>query len=159
MSDADHDRAEAAKLPAGDLIAIILTQHATVRDLFDQVLATSGSDRLQNFRQLTTLLKAHETAEQVVVRPVTTETAGNDVVEARNEEESEADEDIAALSKLDVDSADFEAQFAAFKKAVSDHAEAEEHDEFPTIKAARSEKDRRALGEQFLAEFQAAGGA
>ena len=49
MSDQDHDRAEAAQLPEGDLVAILLTQHATVRDLLEQVSGSSGQDRKQAF--------------------------------------------------------------------------------------------------------------
>jgi hypothetical protein len=103
-------------------------------------------------------LKAHETDEESVVRPVSSETAGADVAEARNAEEKEAIEVIAALSKLDVESAECDSQFAEFKQAVSDHAEAEEHDEFPSIEFDRDEHERQQLDEKFLAEFQYAGG-
>jgi hypothetical protein len=112
VSDQDHDRAEAAQLPEGDLVAILLTQHATVRDLLEQVSGSSGQDRKQAFDRLAGLLKAHETAEESVVRPVSEQTAGAEVAQARNAEEDEADEVIAKLRHLDVDSADFDAQFA-----------------------------------------------
>ena len=103
-------------------------------------------------------MKAHETAEESVVRPVTKETAGDGVADARNAEENEANEVIAALSELDVDSPEFDEQFAEFKQAVSDHAEAEETEEFPTIQSARSDAERKELGDQFLDQFEAAGG-
>jgi len=158
MSAADEDRAKAAKFPEGDILNVLYGQHAQVHELLEKVASKSGSKRKAIFDQVTTLLKAHETAEETVVRPVTSKTAGKDVVEARNEEEDEANEAIAALSKLDVDSADFEAQFAEFKQAVTDHAEAEENDEFPTLESKRSAEDREMLGKQFLAEFESAGG-
>jgi hemerythrin superfamily protein len=158
MGNADEDRAEAAKYPQGDLLAILYTQHAQVTDVMDQIEASSGATRKSLFEKLTTTLKAHETAEESVVRPVTRETAGDDVAAARNAEEDEANEVIASLSKLDVDSDDFVTQFAEFKLAVSDHAEAEEHEEFPTIEAGRTADERRELGAKFLAEFTAAGG-
>jgi hemerythrin superfamily protein len=158
MGDADEDRAEAAKYPEGDLLAILYTQHAQVTDVMDQIKASSGQIRKTLFEQLTTMLKAHESAEESVVRLVTRETAGEDVAEARNAEEDEANEVIASLSRLDVDSADFDSQFADFKQAVSDHAEAEEKQEFPTIEAGRTADERRELGAQFVAAFQAAGG-
>jgi hemerythrin superfamily protein len=158
MGDAKEDRAKAAKLPEGDIVRILLTQHAEVKDMLDQVGAASGAQNKKLFTKLTTTLKAHEMAEESVVRPVTKETAGDGVVDARNAEEAEADEVIAALSELDVDSADFDAQFADFKQAVSDHAEAEETQEFPTIQSGRTAKERKALGEEFLAQFEAAGG-
>ena len=158
MGDADKDREKAAKLPEGDLVRILLTQHATVKDTLDQIEQAAGAKRKQLFEQLTTMLMAHETAEESVVRPVTKETAGNGVSDARNAEEKEANEVIAALSELDVDSPEFDDQFAAFKRAVSDHAEAEETLEFPTIESGRSTAERMELGADFLAQFEAAGG-
>ena len=88
MGDAQEDRAKAAKLPEGDIVRILLTQHAEVKDMLDQIGAASGAERKRLFTQLTTTLKAHETAEESVVRPVTKETAGAGVVDARNAEES-----------------------------------------------------------------------
>jgi hemerythrin superfamily protein len=158
MGDANDDRAKAAKLPDGDLIAILLTQHAEVKDLMTEIAAASGDERKDLFSTLVTTLKAHETAEESVVRPVTEEIVGAAVAAARNAEEAEADDVIAALSKLDVDSAEFDAQFATFTKAVSEHAEAEETQEFSAIQAERSDDDRQMLGKEFLAQFEAAGG-
>jgi hemerythrin superfamily protein len=158
MSDADEDRAKGAALPEGDLVRILFEQHAAVRDLLAEVAAASGTDRKKLFAQLTAMVKAHETAEEAVVRPVTMQTAGGDVAEARNAEESEADAAVAALSQLDVDSPEFDSRFAAFTAAVSTHADAEESDEFPTLQSGRSAEQRQQLGREFLAEFAAAGG-
>lgn len=65
---------------------------------------------------------------------------------------------VAKLKLLDVAGGDFETQFAEFTQAVSDHAEAEEHEEFPTIIANRSPQTRHAGGRQFLAAFAESGG-
>ena len=158
MGDASDDRAKAAKLPEGDLIAILLTQHAAVKDLLGDIATASGEERKEMFTTLVTTLKAHETAEESVVRPVTEETAGESVADARNAEEAEANALIAALSKLDVNSPEFGSQFAKFTKAVSDHAEAEETQEFPSIQSGRTDDERQILGKEFLAQFEAAGG-
>jgi hemerythrin superfamily protein len=158
VNEADKDRAEAAKLPAGDVVAILYTQHAAVRDVMDTVESTSGSERKRAFEELATMLKAHETAEESVVRPVTQQTAGAEVATARNAEEDEANQVLAALKTLQVDSADFDAKFADFKRAVSDHAEAEEHDEFPSILTGRTVDERHELGLKFLATFESSGG-
>src|ERR1051325_5830842 len=87
MGDAKEDREKAAKLPEGDLVRILYTQHALAKDLLDQVESASGDDRRQLFMQLTTTLKAHETAEEAVVRPATIDAGADDVAEARNDEE------------------------------------------------------------------------
>jgi len=158
MGDANEDREKAAKLPEGDLVRILLTQHAEVKDMLDQIEEAAGANRKKLFEQLTTTLKAHETAEESVVRPVTKETAGPSVADARNAEEAEANQVIVALSALEVDSAQFDDQLEQFKQAVSEHAEAEETQEFPTIQSGRTAAERKELGEQFLARFEAAGG-
>lgn len=157
MSAATEDRVKAARYPEGDVLQILYSHHATVHELVDMVESSKGADRTEAFERLTALLSAHEAAEEAVVRPVTVETAGDDVAEARNAEESEADKLIARLSGLDVDSSEFETQFAKFKTAVTAHAEAEENMEFPTLDTT-SETERRDMGERFLQEFRANGG-
>jgi hemerythrin superfamily protein len=158
MGDSAEDRAKAAKLPEGDLVRILLEQHAAVKDLFADVEAASGTERASLFEQLVAMLKAHETAEEAVVRPVAAQTAGEDEAAARNAEEAEADATVAALLELDVDSAEFAEQFAAFKEAVDAHAEAEETEEFSALQADLDAAKLRDLGQEFLDKFAAAGG-
>ena len=147
MSDVAHDRAEAAQLPEGDVIRVILEQHAHVRELCTAVrTAASAELKGQSFDQLRALLAMHETAEEMVLRPVSRKTAGEQVADARNQEESEANEVLAELEKMEVDDPEFDEQFAAFEKSVDRHADAEEREEFPAILAATDEKERRRLG-------------
>ena len=158
MGDSAEDRAKAAQLPEGDLVRILLEQHAAVKDLFADIEAASGDKRATLFEQLVAMLKAHETAEEAVVRPVAAETAGEDEAAERNAEEAKADAAIAALLELDVDSAEFAEQFAAFKEAVDEHAEAEETEEFSTLQSDLDADKLQELGQEFLAKFTAAGG-
>ena len=46
MSDAAHDRAEAATLPDDDVVAVVLRQHAMIRDLMAKVEHTAGQARI-----------------------------------------------------------------------------------------------------------------
>ena len=135
-------------LPKGDVIGILYEQHAQVLDLFERVENSSAEARQEAFDELIALLVAHETAEQEVLRPVTRETAGDDVVQARLQEEQKANQAIAELKKLDVSSSEFDRMFADFKQAVVDHAEHEETDEFPTVLEERDEDERRVMGER-----------
>jgi hemerythrin superfamily protein len=59
---------------------------------------------------------------------------------------------IATLSAMDVKSSEFESTLAEFVKAVGQHAEAEENDEFPLIEQNSTPEKRRELGTAFLAE-------
>jgi iron-sulfur cluster repair protein YtfE (RIC family) len=147
VSDADEHRAEANQMPDGDLVAILLRQHADA----------TGEQLARDFDALKTFLKAHETAEQTVVRPVTQETASGAEAAARNAEEEEADKSLSELTGMGTDDPNFKSAFADFKKDVADHAEREEHEEFPTIQKSRSAEQRIQLGQDFLEAFTKAG--
>jgi hemerythrin superfamily protein len=151
MGDAAEDRAKAAELPEGDVIRILLEQHARVRDLFKDVSTAEGEHKQQAFDELRALLAVHETAEEMVLRPVSKDAAGEPVVDARNHEEAEANKVLKALEGMDVNSGDFDARLAEFEKAVSGHAEKEESEEFPHILAKCDEQKRASMGRQLKA--------
>lgn len=148
MSTAAQERAQAAQLHEDDVVGILLTQHARMRDLFAEVLGQSGLRRKQAFDELRALLAVHETAEEMIVRPVSKETAGLMVADARNREEKDANEQLAELEKLDVDSADFSVRIARLEQAVSDHSDHEEREEFPSLLSARREDQRITMGKR-----------
>jgi hypothetical protein len=60
---------------------------------------------------------------------------GDDVVDARLQEENEAKQTLAELEKLDVDSAQFETLFRELQADVLLHAAAEEEQEFGELAA------------------------
>jgi hypothetical protein len=151
MGTAKQDRAEAAELPEGDVIRVLLEQHARIRDLFDDVESAEGDHRQQAFDELRALLAVHETAEEMVLRPVSRQTAGESVADARNAEEAEANEVLSRLEDLDPASPEFTSMLASFRTAVEQHAENEEREEFPPILAEHDEDVRRGMGAQVRA--------
>ncbi|GAA1667729.1 hemerythrin domain-containing protein [Streptomyces yatensis] len=146
MSTAQTERAEAAKLPKGDVVAILLEQHARIRDLFSDVKGAEGKHKQQAFDELRALLAVHETGEEMILRPVAKETAGEQEAGARNKEEKEANKVLVELEKMDVSTAEFDRGLAGLEKAVIDHAEHEEREEFPAILRDCSEDKRRSMG-------------
>lgn len=146
MGDAAQDRRQAAELPEGDVVRVLLEQHARIRELFADVKTAEGEHKRHAFDELRALLAVHETAEEMVLRPVTARTAGQAVVDARNQEEADANEVLKNLERLDVDSPDFDQMLDDFESAVDDHAEAEESEEFPTVLADCDEEQRRTMG-------------
>jgi hemerythrin superfamily protein len=152
MGDATEDRRKAAELPEGDVVRVLLEQHARIRDLFAEVKSETGEHKKQAFDELRALLAVHETAEEMVLRPVTkrVDDRGGKVADARNQEESEANKVLKDLESLDVDSADFDARLAEFEKAVDSHAEAEESEEFPLILDSCDESERQTMGSHML---------
>jgi hemerythrin superfamily protein len=148
MGDVAEDLAKAHELPEGDVIRLLLEQHARIRQLFDSVIAASGEERQARFDDLRALLAVHETAEEMVLRPRAQGDDWKHVADARNQEEKEANQVLAELEDLDPQSEAFLAKLTRFEKAVDSHAEAEETAEFPRVLAALEVEERQRLGSQ-----------
>jgi len=101
MGDAQDDRALAHELPEGDVVRILLEQHAQVRDLFARIQAAPAADRKDPFDELRALLAVHETGEELVLRPQADDDGWKDVAHERNQEEREANRVLADLERLD----------------------------------------------------------
>ena len=150
MTEAQHDREQAAQLPEGDVVAVLLEQHARIRELFAEVKAAPDHARAEVFDRLRALLAVHETSEELVLRPAADDDAWKQVAHARNAEEKEANEVLARLEDLDPATESFMSQLEAFEKAVDQHAEAEETQEFPQVLAACDQEQRQKMGERLL---------
>jgi hypothetical protein len=146
VSDANAERRQAAQLPEGDVIRILLEQHARIRDLFAEVRTTDGVHQEQAFDELRALLAVHETAEEMILRPVAEDTAGKEEAEARNQEEQQASEVLLELERMTVGTSAFKREIAEFEQAVLAHAEREENEEFPLVRAGRTEDELRRMG-------------
>lgn len=133
MSVADQQPQAAEQLPADSVVAVLLQQHARIRELFTAVNTSSGAARQTNFDRLRELLAVHEAGEEAVLRPVSKSLLGKEIAAARNQEEHQAAQTLAALESLDVDSPDFTALFGRLEMDVATHAALEESEEFPAI--------------------------
>ncbi|MFC5728656.1 MULTISPECIES: hemerythrin domain-containing protein [Nocardioides] len=148
MGTAAEDRQKAAELPEGDVVRILLEQHARIRELFPAITDSAGARKQELFDELRALLAVHETAEELVLRPMTS-TSGEGaeaIAAARNEEEAAATEVLKELEEVDVGDPDFDVRLATLEHAVLQHAEAEEQEEFPIILQAYDAEVRRAMG-------------
>jgi hemerythrin superfamily protein len=120
---------------ASDVIEFLLNQHRQVRGLLDDVLATTGEERQRYFDTVREMLARHETAEEMIVRPLTKKAPGGEAIaQGRMDEENEAKEVLADLEKMDVDSPAFTQRFTGFRASVLEHAEHEETQEFPLLR-------------------------
>jgi hemerythrin superfamily protein len=120
-----------------DVVSFLKSQHKQIESLMQQVSTSHGKDRQQTWDQLRRLLAVHETAEEEIVHPRAKMVLdnGDQVVDARLQEEHKGKQAIAELEKLDVDSTEFDTKFAKLVQDVKAHAEAEEHTEFERIAA------------------------
>jgi hemerythrin superfamily protein len=138
-----------------DVIDEVLSDHEQIEWYLEQVSIETGRHKSEMFDQLTQYLEMHESAEQAVVHPQV-ETIDDAVAEERLEEESEADRMLGQLRAMGVDDPRFDALFADFKEAVLRHAQREERQEHPKLRASVSEERLTEMAEEFLVAEQEA---
>jgi hypothetical protein len=134
LSEPAVDAAVLAK--ENDVIAFLIGQHMMIRELFLEVMGTTGESRADAFERLVKLLAVHETAEEQVLRPMTRMTVdgGNGIADARIEEERQAKEMLAELERIGPAGEGFDALLAQLRAAVLTHAVHEEQYEFRYLK-------------------------
>jgi iron-sulfur cluster repair protein YtfE (RIC family) len=140
----------------GDLVEQLLAQHEQVRAAIYAVAETTTAEaRQETFDALRELLARHETAEEMIVRPLTRgiDDDGEDIASARMDEENESKKALAKLEKMDIASVEFARAFEKFAGDVLTHAQREETQEFPLLRAnLDSDKLEKAERQLLLAE-------
>src|SRR3954462_13491300 len=102
----------------GDLVDQLLEQHELVRRAINDVAGTTtAQSRQESFDALREMFARHETAVEMIVRPLTRDIRdGEPVAEARMEEEYERKEGLRQLEKLDIDAVKLARTFEGFAK-------------------------------------------
>ncbi len=136
----------------GDLVAQLLAQHEQVRTAIHDVANTKTPDTRQSaFDALRELLARHETAEEMIVRPLTRGIeGGGTIAEDRMAEENDSKEVLAELENLDIASEEFARLFEKFALAVLTHAQNEETREFPLLRQHLDEERLEKAEKQLL---------
>ena len=124
-------------MPEKDAIDLLIHQHQEIRRLFEEVDRSTGHAREEAFEKLCRFLAVHETAEEEVVHPLARRVIpnGDQIIEARLQEENEGKRVLQALEKMGTSAAGFEPLFTEFRKSVLEHAEHEEREEFAELRA------------------------
>ncbi len=129
-------------MPDTDAVALLLLQHDQIRRLLDEVETSAGSRQAEAFERLRRLLAVHETAEEEIVHPLLRHSFehGHQVIQDRLDEERRSKRMLRDLEKMGTSAPSFEPMFARFRSAVIEHADREEREEFPALRArGRSE--------------------
>lgn len=137
-----------------DVVKFLKDQHNLIKDMFDEVFSASDAKaRGTAFMELRQLLAVHETAEEMVVHPRVRHEAvsGDEIVDARLEEEHAAKEMLVKLESMDLDSSEFLDELTKLRDAVLEHAEAEENDEFTKLESNLTADDRERMAKAVLA--------
>ncbi|MGI5350555.1 hemerythrin domain-containing protein [Streptomyces sp. CA-250714] len=156
MDEPQQNGEETAQLPSDDVVAVLLSQHARIRELFDAVRNGPADERERSFLELRALLAVHETAEEMIVRPTVKKIGGEQEATTRNEEEKEANKVLAELEKLEFGSERFASMFADFERSVNEHAEREEREEFPPLTRLCTQEELQRMGRRLQAVERAA---
>lgn len=131
-----------------DVVKFLKDQHNLIKDMFEEVFSASDvKARETAFVDLRQLLAVHETAEEMVVHPrARNEVAsGEEIVDARLNEEHKAKEMLSQLESMDIGSKEFLDELAKFRDAVIDHAEHEEAEEFNKLARKLDADDRKRM--------------
>jgi hemerythrin superfamily protein len=133
-------------MPQTDAVGLLLHQHEEIRRLCRKVESNTGARRAEAFDRLRRLLAVHETAEEEIVHPLVRHGVrrGEKIVEARLEEERRGKRMLRELERMGTSDPSFTPMFARFRTAVLEHAEREEHEEFPALRE-RGEAELRGL--------------
>lgn len=124
-----------------DVVGLLRAQHQLIREMFDAVEAAHGEERRERFASLRAFLAVHETAEEIVVHPRARQTEdGQEVVDARLQEEHDAKQVLSRLDGMDTADGDFTPTLAQLRSAVLQHAASEEESELPLLSRENDER-------------------
>jgi len=144
--------------PAPDsVIELLKEDHRLVEQRLKVLDSAGAATRGELFWKLTNDLVRHEVAEELVVYPRLRELPGGDqVADARISEQSEAEEQLAKMEKMDAESPEFVRELAVLKAAVLEHAQAEEETAFSMLASQVTLAELVALGSRYTKAKEAA---
>ena len=136
-----------------DVIGELSHQHARIVDLVAEVRRSTGLERLSSFEELREFLIMHETAEQIVVRPVVAAILGLAEPHDRNLEEERAQELLSEATRCHDGAEDmlFLMSFAALESELGAHTAREEGDEWAALAYGCNAEQRARMGRQLRA--------
>jgi hemerythrin superfamily protein len=151
----EHPGNPAANLSGGetqDLVDVVLADHDEIRSLFTQFETAPDGQRTDLWTRIVRILAVHETAEEELLHPQVRRyvDGGDDDIDALLTEERAAKRELAGLEKLGPDAAEFADRFSRFRRDVVAHAEHEERDVLPALRATIDGEQLRRLGGAYL---------
>ncbi len=139
------------EMAAGKIVDLLQEDHKQVKSMFANLVGAEPSVRDELFCELVSELVRHEVAEEVVVYPTIRSDApdGDAEVAPRLAEQSEAEEKLARMEKLDATSPEFAAELVELREGVLSHAQAEEQNIFPLLRALEGEDTLLEMGARY----------
>jgi hemerythrin superfamily protein len=136
---------------ADKVVDLLQQDHEAVKDLFGQLASAKPTERRDLFCHLVSDLVGHEVAEEVVVYPAIRSDAPDGEVEVkpRLKEQAEAEEQLAVMEKLDPETEEFSSELRKLHRDVLAHAQAEEENIFPLLRALEDQSTLREMGARY----------
>ena len=140
-----------AQTHTGDIVDLLSRDHEEAKQLLDTITNAAPDARNDLFWELVPALVKHEVAEEVVVYPTIRSEApdGDAEVEPRLKEQQQAEEMLSSMEKLDPASDEFAQSLNRLRDDVLEHAQAEEQNIFPLLRALEHEDERSELGARY----------
>ena len=140
-----------SKTRTGDIVDLLSQDHEEAKQLLGKLTSAAPDARDDLFRELVPALVSHEVAEEVVVYPTIRSDApdGDAEVAPRLKEQQQAEELLSSMEKLDPASDEFARLLSQLHDDVLEHAQAEEQNIFPLLRALEHEDERSALGARY----------
>lgn len=134
-----------------DILEALTRDHRRAEKLLGSFDRPAVGRREDWFCHLREELVRHEVAEEIAVYPVVRHVGdpGKEVLDDRLEEQASAEQILSDMEKMALESEEFAAAFAGLRRAVLDHAQAEERTVFPAIEAHRSFEQRRMMSQRY----------
>jgi hemerythrin superfamily protein len=133
------------------VVDLLLADHREVEKLLGRFDTVPVDGRDAYFCEVVNELVRHEVAEELVVYPALRDDApnGESQAEARISEQSEAEQLLYQMEKLDSKTPEFADKFGQLRKAVLDHAQAEETQTFPLLAKTEDPTKLQGLGQRY----------
>jgi hypothetical protein len=131
-----------------DILELLLGDHEEFRSLFAELERTEPELREDLFHYTVARLASHEAAAEAVVHSTVRDDVpgGEQVTEARLEEEAAAERLLKDVTDLDPTSKEFTDALPRLRDEVLAHADREERDEFPKLREHVDAERRRSSG-------------
>lgn len=133
-----------------DIVDVLTDDHRRIRALFGRLDTTPVDQREDLFREIVGELARHEAAEESIVHAATRDIPGGEqIAQEVLAEEDRAEKLMAEMEKLDPAGDEFARAFARLRDDVLSHADHEEREEFPRLRAHLDDERRREMANGF----------
>jgi hemerythrin superfamily protein len=143
---------------SANVVELLKGDHKKIERLLGELDSVEASGLEDYFCNLREELVRHEVAEEVVVYPALRKSApnGDAIADACMAEQSEAEEELDQMEKVQGDARSLRPKLQKLRTAVLEHAQHEERDAFSLLESSCSREELVQLGQKYEKALSAA---